>query len=93
VKPLRRTGSSANITYYAEPTSAHGDIWAEVLRSDHDRRLRPDRPRFYVRVHRIGTGEVARYKYCPRKQMPPGPLAAKQVTRIVREALKSCRAT
>jgi hypothetical protein len=87
VKPLRRTGNSANITYYSEPTSAHGDVWAEVLRSDHDRRLRPDRPRFYVTVYRIGTGVVARTRYYPRLPVAVGPLAAKKVTELVREAL------
>jgi hypothetical protein len=69
----------------------HGDIWAEVLRRDHQQQRpgRQDRPRFYIRVYRIGTGEVARTRYYPRLPVAGGPLAAKKVTELVREALRS----
>ena len=91
MKPLRHTGDSANIAYYAEPTSNHGDVFAEVLRSDpysRRRRSSPGRDTWFdVTTYRIGTGQVARTRYAPRSQVPPGPLDAATVTRLVRQAL------
>jgi hypothetical protein len=98
MKPLAHTGDSSNIAYYAEFDNGRacrdrGDIWAEVLRSGL-KRLKGTRtlvrvpPTFYVRVYRIGAGEITRKKYKPRKPVPPGRLDDKTVTRLVREALK-----
>jgi hypothetical protein len=97
MKPLAHTGDSANIAYYTEPTSGHGDLWAEVLRNDvywtgvgkYRRSNKRKRPVFYVTVYRIGTGKVATRTWTPRSDVPPGALDEAVVTRLVRLALSS----
>jgi hypothetical protein len=96
MNPLVHTGDSANIAYYAEEPKRDGYIWAEVLRSDvywtgsgQRRRSRVRaHPRCYITVYRIGTGQLAERKYIPRNHVPPGPLDAATVTRLVRAMLK-----
>lgn len=96
MKPLSHTGDSANIAYYSEPTREFGDIWAEVLRAGFywtgsgKRRVMHTRrhPNFWIRVYRIGVGEVAYRKYTPRTDVAAGPLDDRTVTRLVRAMLK-----
>lgn len=94
MKPLARAGSSTNITWYEEEGRqdfpAH--IYAEVLRADFGRidgkMAALDPPVFHLRITRTGQGEVATRKYRPALPVPPGPLDATVVTRLVRDALK-----
>ena len=85
--PLRHTGDSANVAYYAEE---NGPVWAAVLRSASERRngkIVAKRPDYHVTVYRAGVGEVARVRYTPKTRPRTERLPERTVTRLVREAL------
>jgi hypothetical protein len=92
VNPLVRTGSSANIAFYAERGRPPGYVWAEVLRSDlivaAGRTLVRKIPEFHLTIYRAGQGEIATARYLPKTRPAGGPLPARTVTAIVRQALK-----
>lgn len=92
LKPLRHSGSSANLDYYGEPgPKGPGRVWAEVLCSAVDFRVKPPKvkrvPDYSVRVYVTGRGEVARADYAPKSRPTTNRLPARTVGRIVREAL------
>lgn len=96
MKPLRYTGASSNMAYYAEPPRNRKDrVFCEVIRQDlqrlkgTNRLVRMERPKFSIRVYREGAGRIAERRYRPRNQVPEGPLDAATVTRLVRLALKA----
>ena len=71
MKPLERTGSTANLTYYAERGRPDGSVWVEVLTSvleKKDGRWRARRvPVQHVTVYRLGVGEVASFSFRARE--------------------------
>lgn len=95
-QPLRRSGSSANITYYGEPQpEGPGRVWCDVLRHGIERvgdgwRSKPI-PDFYVTVYVTGRGEVGRTTYTPKTRPRQPELPARTVTRLVREVLEGVR--
>jgi hypothetical protein len=88
VRPLKHTGDSANIAFYAPEDKTGGYVWCEVLRNDWARVdgkmvLRP-LPQFHITVRQFNVGEIARFSYTPPRR---GRFALGDwtVTRLVRE--------
>lgn len=95
IRPLERTGNSANIVFYAERGAKRGDgsVWCEALRGNRwergdDNVTRPVGPTYFsIRVYRQGVGEVFDFKYTPKRQPPPGELSPRTIARLLRQEL------
>ena len=75
MKPLKHTGDSANIAWYAEGQDQQDAyIYAEVLCDSVQRRAGGLAPRlipeFHIRVTRVGEGRIAEFTYRPRRPRP-----------------------
>jgi hypothetical protein len=96
MKPLHHTGDSSNIAFYAAELSlgeepAPGDVWAEVLRSDHTGPTLKRRkvPVFHFRVESYSPrGRVAEFTYEPKARPATFALSDRTVNKLVQEALK-----
>ena len=87
MKPLKITGHSLNITFYApDHPRPEGYVWCEVLRVA-TRVVSKEPARFHISVYRHGVGQIKETTYEPARKPPRGPLAERTVTRIVRELL------
>lgn len=94
IRPLKHTGDSSNLAFYAERGQPPGYVYAEVLRSDFERNGRGGLKRrrvpvFSITVRRPGTGVIGRFAYEPKTRPAPGPLSERTVTRLVRAALEA----
>lgn len=96
IRPMERTGNSANIVFYQERHKLRESyVWCEVLHSvpfarDHEGLLRIDRSKpvvFRFRVYRQGVGELFDFTYTPKTQPPPSELSPRTVARLVRQEL------
>lgn len=91
MKPLKHTGDSSNIAFYAEDGRSNtrkGDIWCEVLRDLWGERNALGKPNFGFRIYRQGDGQIATYRYWPRQPVKDGRLPDDKVTAIVRRVLR-----
>ncbi len=89
IAPMEIGGRSSNITYYRE---RGGLVWVAVLCSNIARRRdgQPGYTRkavadYHATIYRDGDGEIGEFTYTPSRGR--GELAARTVTRLVREAL------
>jgi len=83
MKPLTFSGTSQNITYYAEQDGDPGYIWAEVIRDDYKRPV----PVFGIRVRRDPNVPVTEFRYEPKTRPSTERLSSRTVTRLVRAEL------
>jgi len=81
VEPMEITGTSANITFYAERSRQPGYLWAEVLRDDYRRRV----PVFSFTVRRDPNIPVTTFRYHPAGKPRSQRLSPSTVARQIRD--------
>ena len=92
MRPIERTGNSANITFYRERDVQPGEpyVWCEVLRNVITRRdgeyVQLTRPRYAFRVVRSDQGVVAEFDHIGTPNQ--WDLPARTVARLLRQKLE-----
>ena len=92
IQPMEQSGTSQNITWYAERGRRADYLWAEVVRNDRKRTGRgPVVPRsvptFAIEVRRDPNQPVTRFTYEPARRPAAERLSPVTVTRLVRREL------
>lgn len=96
MRPLERTGNSANITYYRERgAQPESYVWVEVLETGYNYRresgqlvvtVKPASD-YHIAVRRAGSAdELAEFTYTPKRGR--GELSPRTVARLVRARLE-----
>jgi hypothetical protein len=87
-----QTGTSQNITYYAERGQRGAYLWAEVVRNDHQRGpggflVHRPVPTFGIYVKRARNEPVTEFIYEPKRRPSTTRLSPVTVARLIRAEL------